>query len=137
MQCHTCRKRRVRCDGALPACQKCRDRELDCLGYGKQKPLVWLAGGGHQNAFLDDRQKARKKGRPRLVVDSPSSRDVKAKDKDKDAKDKDASTAVVVAPRAVPESMMFSYPAEIQKVVRTIWYCKTHHCYKIIISCIE
>ncbi|DAA75732.1 TPA_exp: putative C6 transcription factor [Trichophyton benhamiae CBS 112371] len=122
MQCHTCRKRRVRCDGALPACQKCRDRELDCLGYGKQKPLVWLAGGGHQNAFLDDRQKARKKGRPRLVVDSPSSRDVKAKDKDKDAKDKDASTAVVVAPRAVPESMMFSYPAEIQKVVRTIWY---------------
>ncbi|EFE43650.1 C6 transcription factor, putative [Trichophyton verrucosum HKI 0517] len=117
MQCHTCRKRRVRCDGALPACQKCRDRGLDCLGYGKQKPLVWLAGGGHQNAFLDDRQKARKKGRPRLVVDSPGS--------SRDAKDKgvkDASTAVVVAPRAVPESMMFSYPAEIQKVVRTIWY---------------
>ncbi|EGD92211.1 hypothetical protein H112_00287 [Trichophyton rubrum D6] len=117
MQCHTCRKRRVRCDGAVPACQKCCDRQLDCLGYGKQKPLVWLAGGGHQNAFLCDRQKARKKGRPRLVVDGPSpSQDTK--DEDQDVKD----VAVVVAPKAVPESMMFSYPAEIQKVVRTIWY---------------
>lgn len=115
MQCHTCRKRRVRCDGAVPACQKCRDRGLDCLGYGKQKPLVWLAGGGHQNAFLDDRQKARKKGRPRLIVD----KDV-TKEKDQE---KDQEKAVVVAPK-VPESMMFSYPAEIQKVVRTIWYCK-------------
>ncbi|GBF67196.1 hypothetical protein TMEN_9919 [Trichophyton mentagrophytes] len=110
MQCHTCRKRRVRCDGAVPACQKCRDRGLDCLGYGKQKPLVWLAGGGHQNAFLDDRQKARKKGRPRLVVDKD--RDVQEKEKDRD----------VVVQKAIPESMMFAYPAEIQKVVRTIWY---------------
>ncbi|EGD99416.1 C6 transcription factor [Trichophyton tonsurans CBS 112818] len=109
MQCHTCRKRRVRCDGALPACQKCRDRGPDCLGYGKQKPLVWLAGGGHQNAFLDDRQKARKKGRPRLIVD-------KEVDKEKE-KDRD-----VVVQKAIPESMMFAYPAEIQKVVRTIWY---------------
>lgn len=112
MQCHTCRKRRVRCDGAVPACQKCRDRGLDCLGYGKQKPLVWLAGGGHQNAFLDDRQKARKKGRPRLVVD----KEVVVSDKEKDRD--------VVVQKAIPESMMFAYPAEIQKVVRTIWYCK-------------
>lgn len=132
MQCHTCRKRRVRCDGAVPACQKCCDRQLDCLGYGKQKPLVWLAGGGHQNAFLCDRQKARKKGRPRLVVDGPSpSQDTK--DEDQDVKD----VAVVVAPKAVPESMMFSYPAEIQKVVRTIWYCKTHYnilCIDIVLT---
>ncbi|WEW61603.1 hypothetical protein PRK78_007094 [Emydomyces testavorans] len=72
-QCRTCRKRRIRCDSAKPSCQKCTSRGLECLGYGSQKPLVWLQGGGSQNQYLGEQnmhpseRKKRKKGRPRLV----------------------------------------------------------------------
>ncbi|EFR03660.1 hypothetical protein MGYG_06656 [Nannizzia gypsea CBS 118893] len=131
MQCHTCRKRRVRCDAALPACQKCRDRGLECLGYGAQKPLVWLAGGGNQNLFLqqDKDKPRRKKGRPRLIVDetpsttttSTSTTSASSDGAVSTASSRDGSPMAVVASR-IPESMMFTYPAEIQKVVRTIWY---------------
>ncbi|KAG0637127.1 hypothetical protein HOY80DRAFT_924824 [Tuber brumale] len=43
VDCYTCRRRRVRCDRALPHCEKCANRRgLDCLGY--KKPLVWNKG---------------------------------------------------------------------------------------------
>ncbi|KAG0127342.1 hypothetical protein HOY82DRAFT_523532 [Tuber indicum] len=43
VDCYTCRRRRVRCDRALPHCEKCTNRHgLDCLGY--KKPLVWNKG---------------------------------------------------------------------------------------------
>ncbi|RPB05580.1 hypothetical protein L873DRAFT_1662152 [Choiromyces venosus 120613-1] len=43
VDCYTCRRRRVRCDRALPHCEKCTARPgLDCLGY--KKPLVWNKG---------------------------------------------------------------------------------------------
>lgn len=32
--CHNCSRRRVKCDGTRPHCNKCRDRGLDCAGYG-------------------------------------------------------------------------------------------------------
>ncbi|OJD24793.1 hypothetical protein ACJ73_03838 [Blastomyces percursus] len=71
-QCHTCRKRRVRCDSSRPACNKCIAKGVECLGYGKQKPLVWLQGGGNQNQYLGDgnnvEQPKRKKGRPKIIV---------------------------------------------------------------------
>ncbi|KAI0842206.1 fungal-specific transcription factor domain-containing protein [Hypoxylon sp. FL0890] len=52
--CWTCRKNRVKCDGRLPTCFKCRMKGRECLGYSANKPLVWtgLAGRGkiaHQN----------------------------------------------------------------------------------------
>ncbi|PGH20809.1 hypothetical protein AJ80_03436 [Polytolypa hystricis UAMH7299] len=73
--CHNCRKRRVHCDATRPACNKCAVKGIECLGYGKHKPLVWLQDGGNQNQYLADagkgassEQKKRKKGRPKLLV---------------------------------------------------------------------
>ncbi|KAI8402116.1 hypothetical protein FOFC_17421 [Fusarium oxysporum] len=37
--CHTCRKRRVQCDGGYPHCDKCTLRGIECLGYGQF--LMW------------------------------------------------------------------------------------------------
>lgn len=33
--CHNCRRRRLRCDRSLPACEKCHANGDTCLGYGK------------------------------------------------------------------------------------------------------
>jgi hypothetical protein len=44
-QCWECLKRRVICDFALPHCQKCLKNDRVCSGYGKQKPLQWVATG--------------------------------------------------------------------------------------------
>ncbi|KAI5918971.1 fungal-specific transcription factor domain-containing protein [Camillea tinctor] len=40
-KCWTCRKKRVKCDGCLPTCFKCKKTGRQCLGYSKNKPLVW------------------------------------------------------------------------------------------------
>lgn len=58
--CWGCRKRRVVCDLGKPGCAKCKKAGIDCLGYGKQKPLQWLAVG---------KVKSReKKKRPKVTV---------------------------------------------------------------------
>lgn len=41
-RCWTCRKRRLKCDGAVPHCKKCWGHGVVCLGY--QKPLTWVDG---------------------------------------------------------------------------------------------
>lgn len=43
--CWGCRKRRVVCDLGRPGCAKCARIGIECPGYGKQKPLQWLAVG--------------------------------------------------------------------------------------------
>ncbi|KAK2732982.1 C6 finger domain-containing protein [Colletotrichum kahawae] len=43
--CWTCRRRRLRCDNLKPACVKCTRAGLQCLGYGPNKPLVWVEHG--------------------------------------------------------------------------------------------
>ncbi|KAH8588876.1 fungal-specific transcription factor domain-containing protein [Bisporella sp. PMI_857] len=40
--CHTCRRRRVKCDLHTPQCQKCAAAGLKCLGYGKL--ILWVQG---------------------------------------------------------------------------------------------
>ena len=32
--CHNCRRRRLKCDRAIPGCRKCLHRGEECLGYG-------------------------------------------------------------------------------------------------------
>lgn len=39
--CWTCRRRRLKCDRALPICDKCTCSQQPCLGYSKDKPLRW------------------------------------------------------------------------------------------------
>lgn len=39
--CWTCRRRRLKCDRALPICGKCTCSQQPCLGYSKDKPLRW------------------------------------------------------------------------------------------------
>ena len=41
-KCWTCRRKRVTCDGARPTCFKCKRTGRNCLGYGPNKPLVWV-----------------------------------------------------------------------------------------------
>ncbi|KAH9227017.1 hypothetical protein K456DRAFT_1754551 [Colletotrichum gloeosporioides 23] len=43
--CWTCRRRRLRCDNLKPACVKCTRAGLQCLGYGPNRPLVWVEHG--------------------------------------------------------------------------------------------
>lgn len=40
--CHTCRRKRLRCDRSLPKCRKCADRKQECMGYGKM--FIWQEG---------------------------------------------------------------------------------------------
>ena len=40
--CHSCRRRRVKCDRAVPQCQKCLTTGTECLGYGKL--ILWNQG---------------------------------------------------------------------------------------------
>ncbi|KAL3451501.1 fungal-specific transcription factor domain-containing protein [Aspergillus insuetus] len=40
--CHTCRRRRLRCDEAKPHCQRCAAEGVECLGYGKM--ILWVDG---------------------------------------------------------------------------------------------
>ncbi|KAL4895971.1 fungal-specific transcription factor domain-containing protein [Aspergillus ambiguus] len=40
--CHTCRRRRVKCDRGVPHCNRCRGAGLECLGYGKL--ILWNQG---------------------------------------------------------------------------------------------
>ncbi|KAK2831897.1 hypothetical protein FQN49_007058 [Arthroderma sp. PD_2] len=135
LQCHTCRKRRVRCDSGQPSCQKCMARGIECLGYGKQKPLVWLEGGGNQNQYLKEsclparERRSRKKGRPKLRVASKEDKDTSASpshlpdtDSVEEAEVEIEESALVRVKEAIPETMMFSYPSEIQQVVRAMWY---------------
>lgn len=42
--CWACRKARLVCDFAKPACRKCQARGTECPGYDS-KPLVWIPNG--------------------------------------------------------------------------------------------
>ncbi|OTA88167.1 hypothetical protein M434DRAFT_125466 [Hypoxylon sp. CO27-5] len=60
--CWTCRKKRVKCDGCLPTCFKCRMKGRECLGYSTNRPLVWagLASRGKmaRQSFEDQAPKS-------------------------------------------------------------------------------
>ncbi|KAL8424175.1 hypothetical protein RB596_004134 [Gaeumannomyces avenae] len=45
VSCWTCRRRRLRCDSRLPTCAKCAKAGYRCLGYGPDKPFVWVGLG--------------------------------------------------------------------------------------------
>lgn len=45
VSCWTCRRKRLRCDSRLPTCAKCAKAGYRCLGYGPDKPLVWVGLG--------------------------------------------------------------------------------------------
>ncbi|UNI20477.1 hypothetical protein JDV02_006558 [Purpureocillium takamizusanense] len=76
--CHTCRRQRLRCDGAKPGCNKCVARGVKCLGYGAQ-PFLWVQPKsldapervdlGNQGTIGGRTvEQPRKQGRPRLVL---------------------------------------------------------------------
>ncbi|PGH15588.1 hypothetical protein AJ79_02370 [Helicocarpus griseus UAMH5409] len=136
-QCHTCRKRRVRCDSSRPACNKCIAKGVECLGYGKQKPLIWLQGGGNQNQYLvegsNSEPKKRKKGRPKIIV---AKEDVEEPKKSPEGEKDSASEVLDLVATAseasksltkidlqhVPEALDIRYPLDFKVVVSTIWY---------------
>ncbi|KAG5299682.1 C6 transcription factor [Histoplasma capsulatum G186AR] len=136
-QCHTCRKRRVRCDSSRPACNKCTAKGVECLGYSKQKPLVWLQGGGNQNQYLAEGNNLeppkRKKGRPKIIIAKDDAKEpIKSPDLEKDDRSEvlelvetawDISNSLTnFDHQRVPEAWDFKYPLNIKVVVSTIWY---------------
>lgn len=40
-KCWPCRRRRLKCDGGLPGCRKCRENGVECT---YTKPLTWVGG---------------------------------------------------------------------------------------------
>ncbi|KAI0135240.1 fungal-specific transcription factor domain-containing protein [Daldinia grandis] len=64
--CWTCRRKRLKCDGCLPTCFKCKKNGYECLGYSTSKPLVWIGlasrgkmvgrSFGKQTAELSDKR---------------------------------------------------------------------------------
>ncbi|KAK2742560.1 hypothetical protein FQN57_005186 [Myotisia sp. PD_48] len=141
-QCHTCRKRRVRCDSTIPTCQKCTTKGVECLGYEKQRPLVWLEGGGSQNRYLGEASLAqngsrKKRGRPKLVVaKSPSSgsdavhplsnqefnRTQRAEDEEIDHQDGNKCTSISQIKTCGPEQTIYIFPAEVKVIVQAVYY---------------
>ncbi|KAL7922745.1 hypothetical protein ACQKWADRAFT_292289 [Trichoderma austrokoningii] len=66
--CHLCRKRRVKCDLARPACQRCIKYGAECPGYRDQQELVF------RNADPTAVKKRKKRTPPSSgVVESPNS----------------------------------------------------------------
>lgn len=55
-KCWACRRRRLKCDGAVPHCNKCEANGQECPGY--VKPLTWVNGvasrGQLRNRSLSD-----------------------------------------------------------------------------------
>ena len=41
-KCWNCKRRRLKCDGRRPKCDKCSKNGADCLGYGKV--FQWISG---------------------------------------------------------------------------------------------
>lgn len=145
-QCHSCRKRRIRCDATRPACQKCRDRHISCPGYARQKPLVWLADGGRQNEYIRAEAEeggvrgGRKKGRPKMLVAPPTTRTAEEgerKKKEEEEQEDAKSREMVLLIRGsvdkgpqylrfrVPRSLDLWYPETVKEVVSTLKYCIT------------
>lgn len=97
--CHTCRKRRVKCDTKRPVCTQCEKSKYECLGYdrilrieshgvglGTQPGLQTLVKIGQSNSYpvnaptrthdttsTRGRIKGRKKGRSPQTVDNSTS----------------------------------------------------------------
>lgn len=53
--CWTCRRRRVKCDRALPECQKCSTGEEYCQGYSETRPLRWTNGVASRGKLMGKR----------------------------------------------------------------------------------
>ncbi|KAK2791935.1 hypothetical protein FQN52_004377 [Onygenales sp. PD_12] len=138
-QCHTCRKRRVRCDSTRPACNKCVSKGVECLGYGKQKPLIWLQGGGNQNQYLAEGSKSsseppkRKKGRPKILVAKDETGDKRKAPEGEHSNGNEVLDLVATAsdlsdslvkfdPHNIPAALDFKYPLDVKVVVSTLWY---------------
>jgi hypothetical protein len=127
-QCHNCRRRRIRCDSTLPSCRKCTRKGLDCPGYGRHKPLVWLEGGGYQNQHLTEgnkpasQRKPRKSGRPRIVpaTDDHQKETVGTLIRMTSPSGNGLRSSVL----GVPSSLDIKYPLKVNNVVSSLRYCK-------------
>ncbi|EEP78601.1 predicted protein [Uncinocarpus reesii 1704] len=128
-QCQTCRKRRLRCDSTKPACRKCISKGFECPGYGTKKPLVWLQGGGNQNQYLGEQnvapfeRKARKKGRPKLLV----AEDTPVVHEDKASKlQLSKIRGLKSSSDSIASDITIFYPPDVKLIVRTLWYFAIH-----------
>ena len=59
--CHTCLKRRVRCDEGQPTCERCRKAGYNCAGYARAIEL-------RSHVFISD-------GQPRMLTEKPATAD--------------------------------------------------------------
>lgn len=130
LQCHTCRKRRVYCDATFPECTKCVSKGLQCAGYSKNKPLVWLDGGGSQNAYLENSRPPpaestkRKRGRPKLVVASDQEHVVDKGMKADIGKNESGNDVIEFSLGNMSVHMGAVYDSKMKQVAQALHYCE-------------
>ncbi|ETS82046.1 hypothetical protein PFICI_07048 [Pestalotiopsis fici W106-1] len=81
--CWECMRRRLVCDSAPGACNKCKTRGVVCPGYDDKKPLRWLTPG-------------KVKSKPRRPKNAPEPKPVSKKSSKEKAQTNDESTIPVV-----------------------------------------
>jgi hypothetical protein len=97
--CHSCVKRRIKCDGTRPICEKCRRKGIECPGYGPQYRFYNKCGPIEQQVDKLDLSSPESVATPALLwpdgsytgVQSSRSRDVSTPlDQDAIWKDRDS-----------------------------------------------
>lgn len=75
--CWTCRRRRLKCDRALPACQKCISLQQHCLGYSKNRPLRWTHSVASRGKLMGKKVPSQEQGFPIVrLLNDPSLQDL-------------------------------------------------------------
>ena len=70
--CHNCRRRRLKCDRALPKCLKCIEKGQECLGY--QRLFRWEQGVASRGKMAGMTYEQMTKGSVMQRMSSPQSR---------------------------------------------------------------
>lgn len=75
--CWTCRRRRLRCDRALPVCGKCASSQRSCQGYSKDKPLRWTDSVASRGKLMGKKVPRQEQNVPiSRVLNDPSVQDL-------------------------------------------------------------
>ncbi|OGM50660.1 hypothetical protein ABOM_000780 [Aspergillus bombycis] len=75
--CWTCRRRRLKCDRALPICSKCTSSRRPCLGYSKDKPLRWTDSVASRGKLMGKKEPCQEQYLPiSRVLNDPALQDL-------------------------------------------------------------
>lgn len=126
--CWECMRRRLVCDSAPGACNKCKNRGVVCPGYDDKKPLKWLTPGKvlskprrPKNAAAGDAAIVTS-----LVPKATSQKKIKTKNKPRDESqlDKSATPAMYLEQTAVERYQM--HRSDVSDIVQAVAFCMSN-----------